>query len=41
MKKSKIFIACDTTKKSKITEIIRNTQLDPDFVTGSEGLEFN
>ena len=40
MKKSKIFIACDTTKKSKITEIIRNTQNKKLKIGYKFGLEF-
>ena len=40
MKKSKIFIACDTTKKSKIIEIIRNTQNKKLKIGYKFGLEF-
>ena len=40
MKKSKIFIACDTTKKSKIKKIIRDTQNDKLKIGYKFGLEF-
>tara|TARA_B100000575_G_scaffold8326_1_gene6213 strand:- start:597 stop:1271 length:675 start_codon:yes stop_codon:yes gene_type:complete len=40
MKKSKIFIACDTTKKSKIIKIIKNTQNKKLKIGYKFGLEF-
>ena len=40
MKKSKIFVACDTTKKSKIKRIIRDTQNNKLKIGYKFGLEF-
>ena len=40
MKKNKIFVACDTTKISKVNEIIKKTQNDEIKVGYKFGLEF-
>ena len=40
MKKSKIFVACDTTKISKIKKIIKDTQNSKIKIGYKLGLEF-